>query len=61
MVKLAKKTAVRTPVLSSTLPPLRLPMSTLRCDLAEYAWVHTGPQSWSADDRVTGRELLPFL
>lgn len=48
----------RSPILASKLPPPRPPMTTLRCDLHEYARVHTGPQSWSADERVTGREAL---
>jgi len=60
MVKLARKHDRRSPVLTSNPPPPRPPMCTLPCDLAEYARMHTGPQSWSADDRVTGREPYPF-
>lgn len=56
MVKLSETYREETPVLTSELPPSRPAFTTLRCDLAEYARQHTGPQSWSADDRVTGRE-----
>src|ERR1043165_5051059 len=29
--------------------PYRDKMPTLPCDLTEYAWDHTGPESWTAD------------
>jgi hypothetical protein len=56
MVKLPETYRDETPILTSELPPSRPAFTTLRCDLAEYARQHTGPQSWSADDRVTGRD-----
>jgi hypothetical protein len=56
MVKLAETDRDESPMLTSELPPARPVFTTLRCDLAEYARQHTGPQSWSADDRVTGTD-----
>lgn len=32
---------------------MRAPYATLRYDLADYARDHTGPESWSADERDT--------
>jgi hypothetical protein len=29
-------------------PPMRHYLPTLPCDLRDYAWIHTGPSSWSA-------------
>lgn len=34
---------------AATLSPPRERMQTIPYDLAEYAWLHTGPTSWSAE------------
>ncbi len=34
---------------ASALPPVRDRMPTIPYDLTEYAWLHTGPASWSAE------------
>lgn len=33
-------------------PPVRDRMPTIPYDLSEYAWLHTGPSSWSAEPEV---------
>ena len=33
-------------------PPVRDRMPTIPYDLSEYAWLHTGPASWSAEPEV---------